>query len=633
MALLCVAGVVIVIGVVGVARPGSSVTTSVKNFLFDWETKDYSGAAALTTGNLAAVARQLQLTSAQLGANDLSLAMGPISVQGNHAHVYFNAAIDLGRGGLSWQYQGNFRMRRTGTGWLVVWSPSVIAPGLGPGDRLAVLTKAPRRAPLLDSSGRPLIRPSSVVEVGVYPGAIANPAVTARALARAVHLPPSDADEMTGYILAAPPQSFLELVQLSPFDYHKLARAINTVPGRRYRTVTERLFDSTVPMLTGQVGTEISKMLVQDGEPYLPGTTVGLSGLEAAFQGQLAGTPTTKIVVQSAKTGQLIKVLKVVTQGDPGTPVRTTIDGQIQLAARNALAGLAFPAAVVAVQAADGQILAVAQHTSPGMPAVEPLTGQYQPGQAFTIISTAALLAGRSIVPGQQLPCVAPPNRAGVQDFRVGGQTFTNVPSEPNLGAHPTFRVDFAHACNTAFALVSYDLTGRRLAAAAANFGLGVPWQLPVAAATGGMKDPGTSQGELAADATGTGTVHVSPLNMALAAGVADSGAWHPPSLVVGQREPPTASPGTFPSGVINQLRRLMRGTVTTGAASAARLPGLFGQVGTAPLAGHPGLRAIWFVGYRGNVAFAVLAFSHSKRFDNAVTIARRFAAALSGRS
>ena len=57
-----------------------------------------------------------------------------------------------------------------------------------------------------------------------------------------------------------------------------------------------------------------------------------------------------------------------------------------------------------------------------------------------------------------------------------------------------------------------------------------------------------------------------------------------------------------------------MADTVSSGAASAARLPGstLYGQVGTAPLAGHHGVRAIWFVGFRGGVAFAVVAFSRS---------------------
>jgi hypothetical protein len=37
-------------------------------------------------------------------------------------------------------------------------------------------------------------------------------------------------------------------------------------------------------------------------------------------------------------------------------------------------------------------------------------------------------------------------------------------------------------------------------------------------------------------------------------------------------------------------------------------------------------VRTIWFVGFRGDVAFAVVAFSRSSAFDPAVQIARQFA-------
>ncbi len=65
--------------------------------------------------------------------------------------------------------------------------------------------------------------------------------------------------------------------------------------------VTKRLFRSAVPDVTGQVGTEATKQLIQDGAPYRPGTTVGLSGLQQTYQATLAGTPTTEVVVQNAK--------------------------------------------------------------------------------------------------------------------------------------------------------------------------------------------------------------------------------------------------------------------------------------------------------------------------------------------
>jgi len=621
---LTAAGVVIIAGLSGAVKSEPSVTASVKNFLFAWQSADYATAAAMTTGNHAVVASSLQAAYSQLGAEDLQFTMGPISVHGSSAHAYFYASIDLGRGGQPWNYRGSIRLRQVGSQWLVVWSPSVIVPGLGPKDRLAVLTTMPPRRSLLDAAGRPLILQSPVVEVGVVPAHVTNAKLTSRELAHATGLAASDADEMRGQILAAPPDSFLELVQMSPGQYARLRGALRKIPHLAHRRKSERLFKSTVPEVTGRVGTETAKVLVQEGDPYLPGTTVGLTGLQQAFQSDLVGTPTTQVVVQDS-AGKQVKVLKT-WQGKPGTPVRTTIDGRIEQAARRAVDGSVVPAAIVAVQARTGRILAVASHHAAGLPAVNPLNGQYQPGQAFTIVSTAALLAARpDFGPSSQEPCYP--------GFSVNGQTFANVPPEPRLGKHPPlFSADFANACSTAFAELSLNLSPVGLAAAATEFGIGARWQLPIAAFVGSMAKPSSSNSPaLPADVTGMGTVQVSPLDMALAAGVVAAGSWHQPSLVTAASGPAARPSAKVPAQVIAELRELMGDTVRLGAARSAKVAGspLFGQVGSALLAGHPGVRAIWFVGYRSGVAFAVLAFSRSAAFDSALTITHQFAAAL----
>jgi len=613
---------VIIAGLTGVGQSDPAVAVSVKDFLIAWQSGHYTAAAAMTTGQPIQVARSLQAAYSQLGAEDLTLTMGPISVHGNAATAHFFASVDLGRGGPPWNYRGDFRLRRHGSSWQVMWSPSVIVPGLGPGDRLAVLTTVPRRAPLLDASGRSLIPSAPLVEVGVTPDRDPDPAATARRLAKVTGLPTSDADQMVGQIVAAPPDSFLELVQLAPRKFERLSAALGKVPHLTHRWVSRRLFRSAAPVVTGQVGTEAARVLVQNGAPYRPGTTVGLSGLQQVYQATLAGTPTTQVVVQNS-AGQQVKVLKR-WHGQPGTPVKTTIRLGVQQAAQRALAGLGYSASVVAVRASNGQILAVSERQAAGMPAVSPLSGHYQPGQSFTIVPTAALLSKQPAF-GISRPVRCPKRSL------VGGQFYANVPAVPKLGK-PRFSLDFAHACSTAFAVLSELLKPSEFYAAAGQFGIGIPWRLPLVPTpfVGSVRKP-ASQGEQAADAIGTGTVLVSPLNMALAAGVAASGSWHRPSIVTGPSGPTLTARVKLKglqSGVISQLRELMAGTVSSGAAKAARVPGteLFGQVGTAGLPRHHALKAIWFVGFRGSVAFAVLAFSRSPAFDPAVTIARRFA-------
>ena len=174
------------------------------------------------------------------------------------------------------------------------------------------------------------------------------------------------------------------------------------------------------------------------------------------------------------------------------------------------------------------------------------------------------------------------------------------------------------------------------LASTAQQFGVGVPWELPISAFVGSMRQPGEgNSGERAADMSGTGSVRVSPRNMALIAAAVQSGSWHQPSLVVDASEPGQTPRHPFKSLVISQLRQLMAQTVASGAARGARVPGaeVFGQVGSAKILARADLRAIWFVGYRGNVAFAVLAFSRYPDFTPAVNVAHTFAAALQGSS
>jgi cell division protein FtsI/penicillin-binding protein 2 len=595
-----------------------SAEPTVEAFLLAWQDNQYQAAAQLTTGNPAVVARALQDAYLQLDAAAFYLSMGPVSQHGNQARAAFQASVDLGQDGAPWNYRGRFDLRLTPAGWRVVWSPQVINPGLQPGLRLAVVSSMPKRALLEDASGTPLQQPSTVYVAGVRPDRLAHPAQTAAALSRVTKL---DASQLLGWIHAAPRSSFQELVVLRPGQYRWMAHRLARVPGLIIRPTRARLFTSIAPAVVGSVGTEASSELRDQGIAYRPGATIGLTGLQKARNRDLAGTPTTQVVTETAK-GRKVSVLRV-WPGQPSRPVRTTIDAGLQTAADGALASLPASAAVIAVQASTGHILAVAGHTQPGLGGVDPLAGRYLPGTAFTIVSTEALLASGMQV-NRQVPCHR------VND--VGGKLFTNVPREQNFGSQPPFWADFAHACGTAFSGLSLGLTSRALTDAAARFGLGAKWQLPLPSFSGSMQSPG-SVAAVAASTIGEGSVLVSPLAMALVAAQVDSGTWHAPSMVVAPGDPATAgtAAGAVSAGDLATLRTLMRATVHQGAARQADLAGLpvYGQVGTVQYRSgkHP-VWATWFVGYRGDVAVAVLELSRSPATSAAPLAAQVLAAA-----
>ena len=589
----------------------------VQNFLLDWQDHAYAAAAALTTGQPAEVTTELDAAFHGLDAASYSLYMGHISQNGKTATAHFVADVDLGQIGEPWVYQGEFGLHLTASGWKIDWSPSVINPALRTGVQLAVVSSAQARMPLLDAQGHPLQTLSPVVVAGVQ-GHVKSPQATADALGRVTKIAPT---ELEGWIVAASRAKFQELVTMQPAYYRRVAHALLKVPDLIIKRKKIRLFDSTAPVVVGTVGTETSKELRDQGIAYRPGATVGLGGLQYHYNGYLAGTPTTKVVTETA-SGRQMRVLKT-WRGQTPAAVHTTIDARVQRAAARAVRSAPGSAAIVAMQPSTGHILAVAEHTGRGMHPIDPLAGHYPPGGAFTIVSTEALLASGVVQVNTEVPC---------QPFnQLDGRTFTNIP--PQQQQTSTFAADFAHTCNTAFAAESLKHGMRQaLANAARGFGLGALWSLPLPSFSGQVVVPG-AEPQLASVTIGQGGVTVSPLTMAAVAAQVDAGVWRSPALVT-QPDPQRDQQVRFSASTMTSLRNLMREAVRSGAARRADVRGnpVHGQVGTAPIDGPGHQRwAAWFVGYRGDIAFAVLEVSGSPRVS-ASRLAASFLRAAPGR-
>jgi cell division protein FtsI/penicillin-binding protein 2 len=587
-----IAGLVIVavgILVIGLATGfGSepSAEPTVQAFLLDWQQQHYAAAGALTSASPGIAAADLKGAFAQLDATQLFLTMDSITQRGGTANVSYTATVDLAEEGRVWTYHGHFGLTQSSGAWKVQWAPSVVYPGLGPGQRLAVVTQFPDRASVLDAEGQPLQVPSLVYVVGVRPAALADPAATAEGFAKATGL---DAGQVLGQITAAPPNQFLKLASLDPANYSTMRSGLRHVPGLMVQREHARLFQAEAIGLVGEVGNETDSVLRNEGAFYLPGTTVGLSGLEQRYQRQLLGTPTTEVVAVTSG-GRQVGVLAQ-WPGVAGTPVRTTISSKVQGAALAALNGAAGSGEIVAVQASTGDVLAVAQHHEPGSPAaVDALNARLTPGTAFTIVSAAALL-GTGVTTGTPISCE--------NSFTVGGQTFTS----DGTGATQPFKDDFADGCRTAFAGLSYRLTASEFEQVVKGFGIGADWSyLPVPAFSGSVPSA-AGLADLAAETIGQGNVQMSPLGMAMVAAAVDSGSWHTPQFIQGSADP---SGSALDPGYMNELRALMRSAVRSGAAQAASRPGapVYGQVGLV----HTGSTwTSWFVGYRNGIAFTVI--------------------------
>ncbi len=614
---------VVLIGVLIVSLIGTAVVLlsrqggsprEVDAYLAAWSRLDYEAMRALVdgppqtfVGEHEAASKALRVVHARFSADD-------VERDGGQIRAPFTATLQL-QGLGEWRYEGSLHLARRGDRWLVRWTPATVHPELRAGLRLSRQRSRPPRGDVLGTGDQPLTRQEEVIAVGVEPGRIRDRAQVAAALARHAGLDPARLDAA----LSRPgvqPDHFLPLVYLRPDRYSAARPVLAPVPGIVFRRQTARttLSEGFARHVVGHTGEVTAERLQQLGIAYQSGDEVGLSGLEAAFERELAGTPSGEVRLADG-SGATVKVLHRF-PGAPPAPVRTTLDPALQMAGEAALQGVAQPAAIVAVDGNDGSIRAVASRPL-DQPFNRALAGRYPPGSTFKVVTTTALLAA-GVTPATRVDCPA--------EATVGGKRFTNFESQA-LGPIP-FSVAFVQSCNTAFVSQAAKIRGDALVKAAEGFGFGANYDVGLPAA-GGRFPPPKDDAELAAAAIGQGRVEASPLHMATVAAASAAGSWRPPVLLTTGR-PPRAAPRPLDAGASKALQDLMAGVVREGTGVAARAPGveLGGKTGTAEFGpGTPPATHAWFIGHFNNVGFAVLVEGGGVAGRVAAPIAGRFVA------
>jgi len=367
----------------------------------------------------------------------------------------------------------------------------------------------------------------------------------------------------------------------------------------------------SLQLVTGNVVRATAAEAKKLGVPYQAGDPIGQGGVEEAYQQQLAGRPAVTIRIEGPGSSRVVAHLP----GGPGTPVRTSINMHDQLAASAAVraATTTRPVDLVALQPSTGRVLAVIERPGGFDRALQ---GVFPPGSTFKVV-TASALSGTGLRPASPVQCPAQVN--------VGGRVFHNFDNE-HLGA-TSLQTAFAVSCNSTFiTLATQRLSGSTLASSAAAFGFNTQPSLGIPATLGRFTTPHT-QVDLAADAFGQGTDLVNPLSEASMAGAVEDGTWRPPQLVLSPAPKQTAQPQQLSSTALATLRPMMRAVVTTGtAANVGFQAGVFGKTGTAEFGSAQNPRAhAWFVGYRGDLAFAVLVEGGGVGADASAPIANAF--------
>lgn len=515
-----------------------------------------------------------------------------------------------------WSTEGTVTLVKRGDRWKVRWARAQYVTGAAPDTRFALDEDWPDRAPILGADGQPLtvlgpmtrvgIQGSRITDVGALTGALALAGASQSQIDSAVNT------------ATAHPDWFVPVVEITAARYAEIRDAIYPVPGTVFQQFATR--QAITPGLdahvVGGMGPITAELLTELGAPYGQNDTVGRRGIEAQYERRLAGTPGATVRVVAAD-GVTTAATLAEFPATPGAAVQTTIDPTVQRAAEAALASLSGEGAIVAMRASTGEVLAVASVPTSNSYDIA-LRGQYPPGSTFKIITTAALLE-HGFTPASVLACPA--------TVTVNGRTFRNFEGE--AAGSLTLADAFRTSCNNAFINAVDGLADDVLPATAKRFGLGVDPQIGVAAFGGSVPVP-VSADERAATAIGQSKVTASPLAMAGVAAAVASGSWHAPRLVAGAANDAVA-PVALDAGVVAALQDLTGRVVTGGTASGAGLPpGTHGKTGTAEFgSGSPPPTHAWFVGYRDDLAFAVLLPGGGVGGEVAAPLAARFLAAL----
>jgi Penicillin binding protein transpeptidase domain/NTF2-like N-terminal transpeptidase domain len=370
----------------------------------------------------------------------------------------------------------------------------------------------------------------------------------------------------------------------------------------------------SISLLTGNIVTATAAQAKALGAPYQKGDLIGEGGIEQAYQARLAGRPSLTIAIEGPGN-HLDTAAAAHFSSVAGQSVQTSIDMRYQLAASSAIAAAktSKPVDMVVLQPSTGKVLAVLERPG-GFDRV--LSGIFPPGSTFKVV-TASALTKKGLRPSSTVRC--PPT------VDIGGRVFHNFDNE-QLGTTSLLNA-FAISCNTTFALLATQhLDGSSLASMAKEFGFNAKPNLGIPATLGHFSTPHQLV-DLAADAFGQGTDLVNPLSQATVAAAIEDGTWRPPQLVTSPAPSQSAQPRKLSSGLLNTLRPMMRAVVTKGTAAGVGFPpGVYGKTGTAEYGSgaNPPSHA-WFIGYRGNLAFAVLVEGGGIGADASAPIANAF--------
>ncbi|GGN71070.1 penicillin-binding transpeptidase domain-containing protein [Nocardia rhizosphaerihabitans] len=551
--------------------------------------RDLVAAAGLTSSPEKATAA-LTSTWQALQAEKLEIRTGDARVSGDTATVDYTYAWTLPKG-RQWTYTGELQMGRSGGRWLVRWTSADIHPKLGDTQTLELRTAPAPRARVNESAGSDVLVPGKVSRVRFDVAKAADPDRVAGALAAAL----SRIDPV-----AYTPQSILTAARKAEGPYSVIL-------------LNEYEAETIGGELIGLPGVTLTQEwdMVPTDRKFAPDL---LTQVRKTVIAEVDGKAGWSVVTRNANGADLDVLHEVPAQ--PAPSFALSIDRFVQNSAQHAVDLRTEQTMMVVIRPSTGAILAVAQNKYADRDGPVATSGQYPPGSIFKTVTASAAMAAGIATPETVLPC---PSHTTIGERTIPNYNLFSVGDVPMATA-------YERSCNTTFARLASRLDSTALTEAAARLGIGQDYKVEGLPTMSGSVPPAEGLVQRAEDGIGQGRVVTSPFGMAVMAATVAHGSAPVPYLIAGRPTEITGDRPAIDQAVVDGLRSMMRMVVTGGTAERIRDQGeVYGKTGEAEVDGGS---HSWFVGYRGDMAFATLLVKGGSS-DNAVAVTRDMFAAL----
>ncbi|MEV0246018.1 penicillin-binding transpeptidase domain-containing protein [Nocardia sp. NPDC050712] len=557
-------------------------------FVTAFTQRDVPRAAELTSEPEKAAAAMDSAWS-QLQAEELTAHTGAVRISGDAGTVDYTYRWRLPKDRI-WAYTVQLHMGRTAGRWRVRWAASDIHPKLGDTQTMQLRVTPAPRARVNEQSGADVLVPGKVSRV-------------------------------TFTAAEAPDPGWVSIVlssSLRRFDTKLSAEtirdaALETEGAYPVADLSEDEFDTVREDLTGLPGVRVTEQwdLLPTDRWFAPDL---MSQIRKTVIAEVDGKAGWSVVTRNAN-GLETDVLTEV-RAQPAPSFALSIDRNVQIAAQRAVDARTEQTMMVVLRPSTGAILAVAQNPAADRDGPVATIGAYPPGSVFKTVTAAAAMISGAATPDTVLPC---PSRITIGERMIPNYNLFTIGDAPMSAA-------YERSCNTAFAKLASTLPADALHIAAAKLGVGPDYTVPGIPTITGSVPPAEGLVQRTEDGIGQGRVLVSPFGMALMAATVARGSVPVPYLIAGRETAIVDPPPPIEAKVVHGLRAMMRKVVTGGTAERIADQGeVYGKTGEAEAGGGS---HSWFVGYRGDVAFATLLVQGGSS-DNAVAVTRDMMAAL----